>query len=194
MAQSANAVERWLSQARAGSREALGQALDACRGYLLLIAQEQLDPTLQAKGGASDLVQETFLEAQRDFSRFHGHTEEELLAWLRQLLLHNLANFARSYRRTRMRQVDREVRLSGGRLAGEGPSPATEAESQEQAELLQRALDRLPDNYRRVLTLRYQEDRSFTEIGELMGRSPNAVRKLFARAVARMHLELSRPS
>ena len=84
-----------LAAARAGSREALGQVLQACRGYLLLLAERELDPDLQTKGGASDLVQETFLEAQKDFANFQGNSEGELRAWLRQILLHNLANFTR---------------------------------------------------------------------------------------------------
>jgi RNA polymerase sigma-70 factor (ECF subfamily) len=57
MDRSARDAAQWLPAARAGSREALGEVLEACRGYLLLLAQEELDPALQAKGGASDLVQ-----------------------------------------------------------------------------------------------------------------------------------------
>src|SRR6516164_8048548 len=102
---------RSLSAARTGSAEALGEALEACRGYLLLIARRELGPDLQAKAGASDLVQQTFLEAQRDFAGFHGDTKAELLAWLRRLLLNNLANFARDYRETAKRHIGREVRL-----------------------------------------------------------------------------------
>jgi RNA polymerase sigma-70 factor (ECF subfamily) len=60
----------------------------------------------------------------------------------------------------------------------------------EQAEALRCALERLPDDYRRVLTLRYQEERSFEEIGGLMERSANAARKLFARAVERLQQEM----
>src|SRR5205823_4133645 len=78
----------WLSAARDGSRDALGRALEACRRYLLCVAHQQLNRDLQAKGGASDLVQETFLEAQSSFDRFHGSSEVELRAWLRQLLHH----------------------------------------------------------------------------------------------------------
>src|SRR5262245_17294596 len=100
-----------LAAARGGSREALGEALEACRAYLLHVAQRELAPALQAKGGASDLVQETFLDAQRDFHRFHGGSEEELLAWLRQVLRHKLANFTRHYRGTDKRAVAREVAL-----------------------------------------------------------------------------------
>src|SRR5947209_3557782 len=72
---------QWLAAARTGSADALGRLLEACRGYLLLIGQRELDPALRAKGGASDLVQQTFLEAQRDFARFRGATEADLLAW-----------------------------------------------------------------------------------------------------------------
>src|SRR5262245_43911851 len=118
-----------LEAARGGSREALGRILDGYRAYLLLIADQELDPKLQAKGGPSDLVQETFLEAQRDFAGFHGNTDGELRAWLRQLLLHNLANWARRYRDTDKRRVDREVALSPGSssagVAAASPTPST---------------------------------------------------------------------
>ena len=56
---------QWLSAARAGSREALGNCFESCRIYLHSIARQEIAPQLQGKGGASDIVQETFLEAQR---------------------------------------------------------------------------------------------------------------------------------
>ena len=84
MAEPVTDCGRWLPEARAGSHEALGQALEACRAYLLLIANQQIDPHLRAKGGASDLVQETFLEAQRDFTHFQGDGIEQFQAWLRE--------------------------------------------------------------------------------------------------------------
>ena len=46
--------------------------MEACRLYLLSIADRRLDEDLRAKGGTSDLVQETFLEAQRDFGAVSG--------------------------------------------------------------------------------------------------------------------------
>src|SRR5262249_29616486 len=100
-----------LAAARAGSPEALGQALQACRGYLLLLAQRELDPDLRAKGGAPYLVQETFLEAQKDFAHSQGTSKAELRAWLRQTPLQNRANFSRRYRATAKRRLGREVAL-----------------------------------------------------------------------------------
>jgi RNA polymerase sigma-70 factor (ECF subfamily) len=197
MAGSADEVSRWLAAARAGSTEALGWALEACRRYLLLVAQKQLDPDLQAKGSGSDLVQETFLEAQRDFAQFQGTTEAELLAWLRQVLLNNLGHFTRRFRATGKREVGREVGLGGdgsaagpeAALAGSDLSPSGLAMEREQAQALQQALSRLPEDYGRVLTLRFQEGRSFEEIGRLLGRSPDAARKLWARALERLRQE-----
>lgn len=197
MSQSAGDSGWWLAEARAGSRPALGQLLETCRGYLLLIARQQLPTDLRAKGGASDLVQETFLEAQRDFLQFQGTTEAELLAWLRRRLLNNVGHFLRRYRSTAKRAVGREVALAAegssespaGGLAADVPSPSDEAVRREQAESLHRALQRLPEDHRRVIVLRYLEERSFEEIGGMMGRSPDAARKLWSRAMGRLRQE-----
>jgi RNA polymerase sigma-70 factor (ECF subfamily) len=200
--QPARDAVQYLAAARAGSREALGQALEICRGYLLRVANQGLDQDLRAKGGASDLVQETFLEAHRDFGCFQGSSEQEFLAWLRLLLLHNVANFTRRYRGTDKRRVGREVELDGAEspacrragLATDTPSPSSEAIAHEQAEKIQQALERLPDDYRRVLQLRNQERRSFEEIGPLMERSAEATRRLWTRAVERLQRELEASS
>jgi len=188
---------QWLPAARAGSSEALGQVLETCRGYLLLIAQQELDPALQAKGGASDLVQQTFLEAQRDFTGFHGTTHAALLAWMRQLLINNLANFRRDFHRDK-RRVSREIALPsgnssrrrGGGLDAGAATPSVQMMRDEQTEALERALARLPEDYRRVIQLRYREEQSFEAIAELMQRSQNAVRKLWSRAIERLQQEM----
>ena len=174
-----------LSAARAGSREALGQALEACRDYLLLIADRELDPDLRTKGGASDLVQQTFLEAYQDFQRFTGDSPDELRAWLRRMLLNNVANFTRHYRDAAKRCVGRERELAGDSstdpaagLPGNTPTPSVEAMAHEQAQALQSALEQL----------------SFPEIGRLMGRTENAARLLWLRAVERLEEEMRPPS
>ena len=201
MAEAEKDVSRWLPEARAGSREAMGQALEAYRAYLLLIANRQLDPNLRAKGGASDLVQETFFEAHRDFGQFKGQTGEELQAWLRQLLLHNVANFARGFRDAGKRDLAREVALepetpsgAGDRgLADDTPSPSGRAMAREQAEIVQQALARMPEDYSQVVILRYQDGLSFEQVAQRMQRSENAVRKLWFRAVERLEQELRAP-
>ena len=158
MTEPADGAARWLPEARAGSREALGKLLEGARQYLLSIARQEFDPDLRAKNSPSDVVQETFVEAQRAFGQFQGDTEAELLAWLRQLLLHRVGKLRRRYRDTQKRRLGREVALGGdgssegpaGGLAADGPSPSGQAMEHEQDQALQAALGRLPDDYRRV--------------------------------------------
>jgi RNA polymerase sigma-70 factor, ECF subfamily len=188
---------RWLTAARDGSRDALGQALEACRRYLLCVARHELHSDLRAKGGASDLVQDTFLDAQCAFERFEGSSEVELRAWLRRLLQHRASKFGRRYRTTQKRRLARETPFhpEGVPAAWEGalPSPSTQLMAHEQAQRLRLVLEHLPDDYRHVITLRYVEQCSFEEIGRRMQRTPNAARLLWLRAIERVKLELRNP-
>ena len=201
MREAANEPADRLAAARAGSQNALGEALEACRHYLLLIADRELDPDLRAKGGASDLVQETFLDAHRDFAKFQGKSEAELLAWLRQLLLHKLSKFTRRYRATAKREVTREVALEPGsssaprgeELIADTSSPSARVMEQERAQALAQALERLPEDYRLIIALHHREQRSFEEIADQMQRSLAAVRKLWQRAIERLQKELELP-
>jgi RNA polymerase sigma-70 factor (ECF subfamily) len=197
MARSDDQTIQLIRQARAGSNDALGRLLDRCRGYLLRIAGDDLDPRLQAKGGASDIVQETFLEAQRDFCEFKGDSEQELLAWLRQRIQYRVAKFVRRYRQTAKRAAAREVSLDEGSSPAVGPvlaasqlSPSEHALAEERDHLLEQAMEHLPDDYRRVIQLRYREGLSFEEIGAVLARSPNSARKLWARAIERLKSDL----
>jgi RNA polymerase sigma-70 factor, ECF subfamily len=194
-------MAEWLPAARSGSREALGQALEACRVYLQVVAERELNDDLRAKGGASDLVQQTFLEAQQDFGRFHGNTEDALLAWLRKLLLNNLSNFRRHYQGTAKRRINREIGLekddsaqqAASEPAADIPTPSRQMIAAEDDEELRQAIERLPPDYREVIRLRYQEEQPFDEIGRQMARSENAVQKLWLRAVERLQQELQLP-
>ena len=88
-----------LAQARAGDVAALGRLLELYRNYLRLSARAMIGQALRVRLDASDLVQETFLKAHREFRQFMGSTEPELTAWLRQILVRTLANQARHHRR-----------------------------------------------------------------------------------------------
>ena len=193
-------IQEWLSKAQAGSSDALGQALEACRAYLLLVAERELDPALRAKGGASDIVQETFIEAHRAFPRFSSTSHDQFLAWLRAMLLNNVTDFRRKYKGTQKRSSDREVAIDAGRsssdwrslLASDAPTPSGEFTQQETLHEIQSALERLPEDYRQVIAYRYEENCSFEEIAQRMQRTPNAVQKLFARAIDRLQAEMER--
>ncbi|CAN5222798.1 sigma-70 family RNA polymerase sigma factor [soil metagenome] len=189
--------ERVLSLARTGSTKAIGELLDLPRQYLLLVANRQLGTALQAKLGPSDVVQESLMEAHRDFQQFHGNTEADILAWLRRILLNNIANAREHYRFCQKRAIGREVpldQLSGGAgcetIASTGPSPSKVAAAGEQNTEIEQAVAQLPVLYQEALRLIHRENCSFEEMGQRMDRSSEAARKLWARAVEQLKLKL----
>src|SRR5579884_4516282 len=99
--------ELLLAQARAGEAAALGRLLELYRNYLRLQARALIGAAMRVRLDPSDLVQETFLEAHRDFPQFAGQSDTELVAWLRQVLIRNLADQARRHQSQR-RDLGRE--------------------------------------------------------------------------------------
>jgi RNA polymerase sigma-70 factor (ECF subfamily) len=192
----AEGPEQLLQEARAGDAATLGRLLEQYRRYLALIADVQIGQRLRGKVDASDLVQETFLEAHKSFGRFRGTSEGELVRWLRQILAANLADLLRRYLGTQGRDVrlereiadsfDRSSALLDRGLVALGPSPSQLASHREQAVLLADALGELPDDYRQVLVLRHLEGLTFPEVASRMGRSLDSVEKLWMRGLARL--------
>ncbi|HEY7426615.1 MAG TPA: sigma-70 family RNA polymerase sigma factor [Gemmataceae bacterium] len=182
-------MEQWIAEARRGSRAALGQLLAACLPYLLVAARQDLSAELRARVDAADVVQETLIEACRDFARFRGRTEKDLLAWLGQVLRNNLANEHRRHIETAMRNIHCEVPLTEAALnclrdlaRSEGDSPSAQAQARERSEALEQALRRLPEHYRQVLLLHTWEELTFAQVGERLRCSAEAARKLWGRA------------
>jgi RNA polymerase sigma-70 factor (ECF subfamily) len=188
------AFARDLAAARSHGGEDLGRLLMQCRDYLLLVADRELGDDLRVKVAPSDVVQETFLEAQRDFGGFQGTTRAELLAWLGRVQKNNVINHTRAYRGAKMRSVGREVALAGGladpEIACDTPSPSERFSAKEEATALTASLGRLPERYQHVLRLRHEHSMTFNQIGAALGCSAEAARKLWARAVDHLQREL----
>lgn len=183
-----------LEQARGGDGSAQGELLRRFEPWLRLLARVQFESRFAAKFDASDVVQQTLLEAIKAFPQFRGSTEAEVTAWLRQILAHALAHEIRRYRGTAKRDITHEVSLDaelmlssqrlGAMLAESGPSPSQQAAGRERDVLLADVLARLPDDYRDVLIFRHLENLSHEEIAVRMNRSIGAVRMLWVRALA----------
>jgi RNA polymerase sigma-70 factor (ECF subfamily) len=192
-------VEIGIDAARSGSRDALGQILEGHRPYLSKIARSELGDDLEAKVSASDLVQETFLKAHRDFEQFDGQSASELRAWLRQILHNSLGHLARDYRRTAKRDIAREVSLrEDDTTAGPAfelpdgePTPGSNLLRAERRAALDRTLAELPEGERQSLVWRHEEECTFEEIGRRLGCSAVAARKRWLRALTRVRNTLS---
>jgi RNA polymerase sigma-70 factor (ECF subfamily) len=186
-------LERMLA-ARNGSSEALGELFESCRNYLLLIAKLAMKQGLQAKVGASDLVQETFFEAQKAFDRFGGETEEDLIRWMTQILEYRIGTALKRYYGTARRDIRRELnwyQLFGSEMIGDhcdenGETPSAIARSNEDQRRYEQALASLSEEQQRVIALRVSEGLEFAAVGLQLNCSAEAARKLFARTIVRL--------
>jgi len=186
-------LETWIEAARHGDREALGRALSSVREYLLLVANERLEPALRGKGNASDLVQETFLLAQRGVQSFRGRTAGEWRQWLRKILLRNMAQERRRFGATAKRLVQREVAIPEEmqlEYPGYIETPSRDLALRELETALIDGLNRLPAHYREVVIWHHREQLSFEEIGRRCGIHAEAARKRWTRALSRLRKEI----
>ena len=194
---SGDTVRCTLAAARRGDDEAFGRLFELFRRHLLILAQRELPPGLRGKLGPSDVVQDTAIDAHRDFPGFRGSTTEQCYAWLRSILRNNVVDAVRRYKTSQKRQVAKEISLvtKSGLLVGRllpihNGDPDGSAIRREDAGMLALVMARLPPDYRDVLYLRYWEGLSFVQIAGRIGRSADAVRKLWYRAIERLQAEL----
>ncbi|MEM7314074.1 MAG: sigma-70 family RNA polymerase sigma factor [Planctomycetota bacterium] len=189
-------IPQLLARARAEGSDVVGELLQKYANYLRLLAITHMDARLRARVSPSDVVQETNCDAHRDFPKFRGNSEGEFVAWLRTILVHNLARMIERHVTTAKRDVRREVSLNQiGRsierstmrlhnfLAAREETPSSHALRRERAVILADRLADLPEDHRQVIMLRNLEARPFSEVAKEMGRSEGAVRMLWLRAV-----------
>jgi RNA polymerase sigma-70 factor (ECF subfamily) len=186
-------IAGWLAAARAGDAAARDRLFGSCRSFVATAARFHLQRRLQAKVDASDVVQQSLLEAHRGFDGFAGETPQEWLAWLKRIVAHNAFDAAKRYRGTAKRDAGREVPLAAHDDASHGwhehpvdpaSSPSGRAIRWEQELLLAAAVEALDEDHREVLFLRNIERLPFEEVARRMGRSSGACRMLWMRAIA----------
>ena len=165
------------------------------RDYLRLLARAQLDPRLRPKLDASDVVQQTLLEAHRDLAQFRGSTSGELAAWLRRILACNLANAARDLGRDK-RDVDRERSLeqaldaSSARLAAwlvtDQSSPSQQVQREEELARVADALAQLPDDQRTAIELHHLQGLPLADVAARLARGKGATAALLFRGLKKL--------
>ena len=165
------------------------------RNYLRFLARLQLDPRLRGKLDPSDVVQQTLLEAVARKEQFRGGTEAEYLAWLRRMLIHNLADALRAYRQAkrdigREQAVEEALQNSSARLAAAlaaaGPDAAAEVERQERAVRLADALEQLPERQRDARVCKHWHGWAVARIAQHLECSNEAVAGLLKRGLKQL--------
>jgi len=174
-----------LTRARAGSREAVGRLLERHAGKLLALIRLRMGPSLRARLESRDVLQATLLKAFQGLDRFQGQGSTTLVAWLAQIAANEIRDQA-DFHRCECRDAAREEALDDRSQVVQAAvrSALSRLILDEEQQRLERALESLPADYREVILLRRLEELSYAEIGERLGRSPDACRMLFARAMA----------
>lgn len=172
------------------------QTLEKCRAYLKLLASTQVDRWLQKRVDASDLVQQTMLDAFQRKDQFRGSSEAELRAWLRTILSNNLVDAIRHYGRAkrdiaRNNSIDADISESFRRIEAlaidPGSSPSQRAVTNELLMKLPAALDELPDLQRQAIVLHHLQGLKLSETARELGKSESAVGGLLHRGLKRLH-------
>ncbi len=169
------------------------------RSYLRLLAEIELSPRMRVKEDASDIVQQSLMEAYRDLPAFRGRTEAELVGWLKTILARNLSNAARQFH-TLKRDVDREqhfvdrIDRSSVHLekliVSDQTSPSQRAVRNEQVQQLADGLALLLDAERTALILKHFQGWSLAQISEHLDRPTDAVAGLLKRGLKKLRTHL----
>ncbi len=178
-------------KARRGSPEAISAIFERYGDRLHALIRLRLGPQLRRRLESRDILQATLLKAFRGIDRFGGSGSRSLMAWLGTIAHAEICDQADFHGRQK-RAAGRETSLDRKveRVAVQVRSEATRLQLKEDSERLERAIDSLNEGHREIVLLRSYEELSFPEIGERLGRSPDACRMLFARAMTALTLKM----
>lgn len=151
-------------------------------------ADRQLPAALRRRISVSDVVQEAAVVAYRRCGDFDDRGDGSFRNWLLRIVDLKVREAVRANAGTSKRALGREAHGEGApdpaAMAGSLPSPSQVAVGAELAEIARAAFESLEPQYQRVFRLARHEGLPLREVAVRMGRSREAVKKLYARALA----------
>ena len=164
---------------RAGQRAAFDEIVEAHQQRIMRLVFRLLGSPDEVQ----DVAQEVFLSVLQNLKRFRG--ESKLSTWLTTIAV----NKCRSHQRRRLLRLRTLFYLTKTLTVTSEQGGA--AESAEIHDELRRAVRRLSARYREPIVLRYFEELSVHEIGEVLGISANSVEVRLTRARRKLREILS---
>ena len=178
--------------------DALEKLIEWYRPLLREIAEGMLGKMLAAKVDASDIVQETLDGISSGFKNHNLQNRSEWKGYLRRVLARRVADVRQHFLRTRKRDIRREQidvqheAIIQSVVDPRAESPLDKLISDEFAHKAIHAFKRLPKELRKVLRWRFRKEMTYEEIGNRVGRTPDAVRMLVNRCVLAIRKEIER--
>lgn len=188
-----------LRRAREGDQSAFDTLFGLYRDGLKRFVYFRMDARVRPRLDASDIVQETHLEAYQRFDDFYDRRPMPFDVWLRKNALERLYNARRDHVETQKRSVareqlqpDRSSVMIAGQLAANFATPSECVSLAEYREGVTRTVAELEDADRELLLMRNVEGRSHQEISQLLGIDTATARKRYARVLIRLEKLLIR--
>jgi RNA polymerase sigma-70 factor, ECF subfamily len=183
---------------RAGDRQALTDLFQRYRDRLYRMVELRMDPRIQGRLDASDVLQDGFLDAAVRLDGYLRRPELPPFLWLRLVVAERLAIVHRRHLGTKMRDVGQEVSLHldprpgassaalASMLLGHLTSPTEAAVRAEMVLQVQEALNALDPIDRELVALRHFEQLSRAETAQILGITENVVAKRYIRALVKL--------
>ncbi len=196
---SAKADEALIARVRSGEPQALADFLRTRQPQLMAFIDRRLGSALRRKLEPEDLYQEVSAEAVRSLGEV-DLKERDPFNWLCQVAERRIIDAHRRFFGSQKRDAAREVSLNAGgggssstsrpgliNLLVASMTSASMAFSRDQKQMrLLAALEKLPEEHREALRLRYLENLPSKEIAERLGKTDGAVRVMLTRSLAKL--------
>ncbi len=195
--------EQWNILVRAAQDEAeLAKLFDGFRDRLKRIVSASIDQRLSRRIDASDILQETFVEASTRINEYLAKPNVSLFIWFRFLAKQRLAIMHRQNLSVQARDVRREIHFGATlsnsqsnamlamQLAARLTSVSATISKKELRQSVQLALDKLDDKSREILLLRHYEQLSNAESAEVLQISTTAASNRYIRALEKLKVLL----
>ena len=175
---------------RGGTDAALGPLFESYRERLLRMVQFRLDARLVGRIDPEDVLQDTYLEAEKRLAAFRGD-DKPFLVWVRLITQQTMVDLHRKHLGAKMRTAGREVGApqSGtlsGLFVGHITSPSRAMMREEVRIKIEAALEDMDEIDREVLMLRHFEELSNKEAAIVLGIQENAASNRYVRALGRL--------